>query len=813
MSGRLHGLRHNRLHFSLLVLVLFTVVATIPGGFVVVAQVRPAPQAVAFPSSFPPGEYTPHGYLDNPYHSMVLNRSGILRSVPPVGFGWWKTGMKGSYGSGASDHLNYLSLLVCAVSVDGTVFADTADFSRNGAALVSRYHTKHAMQYNWEFQKVTIAATYFLPRENTLACLLQLSNTNEHQVVVDVSASHIYAIGAVKWWGSDGLVARALPNGEASVAKVWAYGDVFALGADHPSRSARATASEAEWKRWLRTDDTATVSVCSAAGRGPIWTLRNYRIIVPPKGTASLIIFLARGKNEAGALDELEKARTMWLPELQRRLAEDDQFWTRCPVLEGDWPESWKHGWVYDFETLRMNVRRPIGIFRHPWDAMQVHSPRVVLGETSIDMMTLSYADDCLATEVMEGTFADAIAPNVPCVREDGSVNMVSADGSECGTAPMWAYPFHCIWSMYERNGDRDWIGRLYPYLRSYVEWWLENRTDGEGWLHCNNSWESGQDGSRRFLVAERNEGAVADFVRTVDVEASVAEAMRILSDAAGLLGKPEESGRWKNMAEDRVRRTRSMFFDGWFRDVDARTGAPIVLKDYFDIMMLSPLTCGVAAEAQIDAVRPMFQYYLDHPRWLEWPPKMQTYVEAAWTAGERSSAAEAVASAADRVYRRTDGRTVQHADSSEPFSYRVPGVANEFWPIRDDVPAGGENYGWGATLPLFIIRSIVGYRELDAVNATGFWIAPAIPRQLLISGNSIGIRTLHYRNSDVSLQYEIRDSGALRILLTIDDASGQTPEIRHTGKRMEVSVKKTGRVQVISFEGRNMERYEVRWP
>jgi len=38
---------------------------------------------------FPADDYVPFGYLDNPSHSAVFNRSGILRSVPPLGFGYW----------------------------------------------------------------------------------------------------------------------------------------------------------------------------------------------------------------------------------------------------------------------------------------------------------------------------------------------------------------------------------------------------------------------------------------------------------------------------------------------------------------------------------------------------------------------------------------------------------------------------------------------------------------------------------------------------------------------------------------------------
>ena len=88
---------------------------------------------------------------------------------------------------------------------------------------------------------------------------------------------------------------------------------------------------------------------------------------------------------------------------LRLKYGEDAAFWNTAPRLEGDWPKHWKHGWVYDLETLRMMVRRPIGIYKHPWDAMQIQAPRTVLAETSIDMWALSYADPDAAKEVLLG--------------------------------------------------------------------------------------------------------------------------------------------------------------------------------------------------------------------------------------------------------------------------------------------------------------------------------------------------------------------------------------------------------------------------
>jgi hypothetical protein len=466
-------------------------------------------------------------------------------------------------------------------------------------------------------------------------------------------------------------------------------------------------------------------------------------------------------------LGELRSGLQSATDSLARQFERDDRFWSGAPRLAGDWPETWKRGWVYDFETLRMTVRPPLGIFRHPWDGMQVHSPRLVLGETALDMQALGHADPDLAREVLYGTFADAPAPNVPCAREDGSVNMVSSDGSECGTAPMWGYPFHVIASLFQTTRDTQWVKALYPRLAAYIDWWLANRTDGEGWLHCNNSWESGQDGSRRFLVAEENEAAVADFVRTVDVEASMAQAMKVMSALSGVAGQIRDRGRWEELAARRISNTRSMYVDGWFRDWDARTGRPVILPEHVDVMMLAPLTCGIATPDQMRGVIPTVRAALrDRQGWLEWPPALQTFAEAAWNGGFQEDAAAEVARIADRVYARTDARHVRAVDSTDEFSYRMPGVANEFWPVRNHV-AGGENYGWGATLPTHIIRTIMGLREYQDDRRSGFTVAPALPDRFRIAGKRLGLTGFRFLDRKFDVSYAPGPGDSLQVSLT----------------------------------------------
>jgi len=67
---------------------------------------------------------------------------------------------------------------------------------------------------------------------------------------------------------------------------------------------------------------------------------------------------------------------------------------------------------------------------------MQIQAPRTVLAEAAMDVLFLSYAKPELAAEVILGHFESALHPQQPCMREDGSYNMVADNGQLYGTAP-----------------------------------------------------------------------------------------------------------------------------------------------------------------------------------------------------------------------------------------------------------------------------------------------------------------------------------------------------------------------------------------
>lgn len=753
------------------------------------------------PASFPYDDYTPFGYLNNPYHTSVLNPSGVLRTVPPMGLGFWARPLPWPYGASIERKLNYLSFLRLSLVIDGVPFHTTSDFEQNGVRLVSRYHTSTLLSYDWEFRGMQISAKYVLLNENALVCLLEVQNGSATPQVCTVHAVNEYGYPRHRYWGSDGIRSVYGANDDVGIAKFWAYGDIFVIGGDHPSKAHKATPFEHELSDWigqndLQSNDGALIQFSRGVfendfrrGNSPedadpsvydhISTMMSYSMSVAAGDADSMLICLARGVNEVAALETYHRSLRTAAIEANQQLCADEAFYQQAALLDGDWHDSWKHGWVYDLETIRMTIRPPAGIYRHHWDGMQIHTPRSVLGEAALDALCLSYGDMNLAKEVMYGTFADATVANVPCSREDGSMNMISENGSECGTGPNWGFPFFVIQSLFLRDPDTYWLQQIFPYLERFIEWWMQNRADDEGWFHADCSWESGQDGSRRFLVSSDRPGASAVDVRTVDIEASVAHAMQMLADFAHQLNLPANEEHWRKLAGEHLQRVRAMYMNGWFRDFDARTGKPIVIDDYFDIMMLSPVTLGLATSEQIAGVKDKFQYFRENARyWLEWPSFMFPYTEAAWNSDLRLLSAEVVAETADRIYANTDASkhtyetgifTAELFGLPPQYCYRIPGVASEFWPLsleNNDNPGGCENYGWGATLPTLIIRNLIGFRESPSFESQGFVLAPALPSRFLIPGKRYGCSNLSFGQGKAQIRYRVETSDRLSVSL-----------------------------------------------
>ena len=730
--------------------------------------------------------YTPFGYLDNPAHCVYLHNSGVIRSVPPLGMGFWRRGLPWTYASSMGPaHNNYLAFLKLALVTEQARITTMEEGLKEG--LCSRRHTDQIMSYDWEGHGLSFTAEYALADEETIVCRWVMRNSLTTPQKFTLRASNLFGYIERGWWGSTGFVSRFVPEKKAWICKIYEGGDIFVLYSDDEPSSLGVLSYKVEEDSFAWSGDKLngeTFATTTLENHAAQEAQSDYSYEIAGNSERKGLLILVRERNEAYAWSRLGKARQNVTSVFQERDAADEKFYSGVPVLTGAWSDAWKQGWIQDFETLRMTVRPPVGIYTTPWDSMQIFSPRCVLGETHLDMMCYSFANPEIAKEVIYGCFKDAPMPNVPCSREDGSMNMIGAGGSECGTSPVWGLPFYVIRSLFFREHDIVWLRKLYPYLRSFICWWLENRTDAEGWFHCNNSWESGQDGSKRFTFEGGSEADEVNFVRTVDVEAVMAHAMETMAVFARHLGLVNDIAYWEDLAKDRIKRTREMFSQGWFRDFDARNGKPIILKDYYDVMMLLPITVGVALKEQIDEMKSSFKHFMNNPKiMLEWPSFQFPFTEAARRAGLYDMIGDLLQTTGDRVYGRETSRTVRplaqrynKATLPPNLRYKMPGQASEFWPLVPDPTweCGAEHYGWGATLPTMVIRNIFGIIENETPEPS-IIIEPHLPTSWK-EGEVYGMENFHLGPYTFSLDLSKEKQGT-KVKIVFQSPEKQTIE------------------------------------
>lgn len=753
-------------------------------------------------SGFPEGSYTPFGYLDNPHHSWALHQSGILRSVPPIGFSLYYPAGPGGYFDYQRNSI-YRVLLRIGFKIAGRLFYEVSDFRQAGVVIDSTHHSKNILTYSFQVSPVKITVPYFLVGENTLACTVILENAGETEQEAVVFAVQKFELGPLGWWGRDGVTGAYHSSTDRLLLRSFAAGPVFALASDHSSFEQMVVEDDAAVLAWMKDSGpaprAATTYFPKALNGG-----MSFKLHLPAKGKVQSSILLGRSVDQRQVEKEIRSSLARVTAVFQEKRSEDDSYWEHAPRLEGDFPRHWKNSWVYDFETLRMMVRKPLGFYKHPWDAMQIQAPRNVLAETSIDMWALSYADAGTAKAVLLGQFQDALEPNVPCMREDGTMNMVAADGSECGTSLQWCYPFYCMESVFLRTLDRAWLGELYPYLAAHLDWTMKNRRDKDSWIVAKCSWESGMDASRRFLIQQPTGGEVIDFVRVAELQAAMAHAASAMKIFAQAMDKPEDAGRWERLSATYAEKTRQLWHEQWFYDVDARSGNPIVISGSREVTQVAPIMCGVATAKQIQAMIPkMREYESDRAYWLEWPSLLLPYVESVWRAGDREFLSRVLYTIIDGVYGSMDRREV---DPEKKLGW--PGVSCEVWGRQGAY--GGEGYGWGATLPAHIIRSVFGFREGDDPTKTWFGLGPNLPEALLTQGKSFALRNVHYRGRSFDILYDYAPSQALRVQL--DFAQGPVAKRLSITDEVGKPVAVSGVGSRWSFEAKNhaLYRFEI---
>jgi len=759
---------------------------------------------------FPEGDYTPFGYLNNPFHSWALNRSGVLRSVRGIGFGWHYPTGPGGYFDEKKNGV-YSAFLRLGFAIGDRRFWDPEDF-REGE-LRCPYHSSNLITYEIRVSGTRISSTFVQIGENALAARITLLE-NPAAVPVLAIAAHRYQLGNAEWWGGDGIVGQYRPDQDCLMTRSFAAGTVFVVGSNEKSRMQFFDSTIEPMTAWFEAKTQAKQAI--AYGHEPLQGGISYEIAAGQ----TLDVDMVRGANQSASVNEWQRAKQRISAEIEDKRHEDARFWEQAPRLEGDWPQHWKNGWVYDFETLRMMVRPPIGAYKHSWDAMQIQAPRNVLAETSIDTWALSHADPETAKEVFLGLFLDALEPNVPCMREDGVMNMVAADGSECGTSISWCYPFFSAASIWGRTGDLRWLGELYPRLAKLLRWTVTNRSDREGYIVGKCSWETGMDSARRFLIEQPTGAELIEFIRVVELQAATAHAALVLERFASELGDTRSAPEWKRLRETYAAKTQQLWNgNDWFHDFDTRAGQPIASVGK-DIGQVAPISCGVATQEQTHVMIPGLRAFYEQSRagsaknvdgWvdgLQWSSLTLPYLESLWTAGEYELAAKVVHMIAERIYPSMDRPTVPKQEGSwivpreGEARVGIPGVSCEMWTPQG--AGGGEGYGWGAVLPAHIMRNLVGIREADVVDR--LWLSPSLPDPFLMKHRVYRLEKWRYRETVLAIEYRVQSEQTL------------TLNLRWTGSRRlelqdeqgKVVANTDARSNIYSCAIQNRKRYRV---
>lgn len=722
----------------------------------------------------PRDDFTPHGYLDNPYHSWKLNPSGVLRSLEPLGMGWHVPNV-GSY---VRNQFQYTAHLSLGLRVGKQVMITPEDFQRHGCTITCHLHTKNCFEYTClvpQYQ-LKLTARYLLIQEHALGCVLSLSTTSSQQMPVTCYLLHQHTHNPYtsRLW-EHGLYACPGPGEDSVMLGIASEGDVFVHGA-RPADGLPLIFDDMAYvvslddaSAWAKGQKVARPSITqSQPDTG--WQVRTvilpcHVMLADETGPAerTINVVLARGVSYDQAYQHWGKGiDEVALVEAKHR-ADDEYFWRCAPQLAGDWPESWRRGLVYDFETLRMVMRPPTGLIPHVFDGMQIQAPREVLAEAAMDILLLSYANPELAAEVILGHFESSLHPNLPCMREDGSYNMVADDGQICGTAPEWGFPLWCCDQLFRRTGDLDWLHRLYPPAAAFLRWWLDHRRDTEGWLVYACSWESGQDVSSRF-GPQQTGGTIIQHVRPVDLQASMAQGAALLVRWATLLAAEHPSEDWsgdmlfwRNVADEFTLKTRLMWQQGWFRDYDS------VAREWSsqpDAMHLAPVFCGVADQDQVKQLRAYLAQPPNHSSgWapLSWPPVVMTLVGAADVAQMPMEAAELAYRFIDASYSSTDRRELDEHGG-------LPGVTREYhaavargkWGAIDYVNAGIEGYGWGALSIHLLMRYILGLREEEVDRLT---VRPILPQVLRRPGATYHTQPIPWGGYTLSISCSVKDA------------------------------------------------------
>ena len=285
-------------------------------------------------------------------------------SVPALGMGWYYPAGPGDYFYYKADSI-YRAMLRLGFQIGGRILFEAADFDDAGIRITSSHHSKDLLNFEFTASAIAVSSAFFLIGENTIACSVAIKNRGTDLLEAGLVAVQRLELGDAEWWGRDGISGQYEEAGQHSVLRCFAAGPVFVLKSNQKPSAHFISAEDAALKVWMA-GNKADLPAATTYFPLPLNSALGFRASLAPGATWTGDLVLSRADNDRFSRREAEASIAHIATAQAAKIADDGKFWSRAPQLEGDLPEHWKNAWVYDLETLRMMVRRPVGLYKHP---------------------------------------------------------------------------------------------------------------------------------------------------------------------------------------------------------------------------------------------------------------------------------------------------------------------------------------------------------------------------------------------------------------------------------------------------------------
>jgi len=189
------------------------------------------------------------------------------------------------------------------------------------------------------------------------------------------------------------------------------------------------------------------------------------------------------------------------------------------------------------------------------------------------------------------------------CVYRD---NLIEENNYRNTKPPLSAW---AAWTIYQQDGDMEFIKNIYPKIKKQHEWWYQYRDhDKDGLCEYGSTdgtllaakWESGMDNAVRFddtKLLSNSKNAFSMDQESVDLNSYLYAEKLYLKKLAKTLGNQNDEALFAKQAENLKKQIRHQFYnkeDGWFYDTSIDGKSFIKVKGSEGWI---PLWAGVASK------------------------------------------------------------------------------------------------------------------------------------------------------------------------------------------------------------------------